>query len=183
MWFYFHDMAFIQIIIMSIMISQPTIIFDFHPQADLTSWRVVNDGVMGGLSKGTFTVNELGYGEFKGMVSLENNGGFSSVRYRFQHQSIPTDQSFLIRIKGDGKSYQFRVKSSQYDRHSYTYGIDTDGNWQVIEIPFSELAPTFRGNRLDMPNYPGKNMEEVAFLIGNKKAEEFLLEIDWIKIK
>jgi len=51
-------------------------IFDFTEKSDLTNWYVVVDGVMGGLSQGSFGVNDEGNGVFKGTVSLENNGGF-----------------------------------------------------------------------------------------------------------
>jgi hypothetical protein len=34
-----------------------------------------------------------------------------------------------------------------------------------------------------MPNYPGKQLGEIGFLIGNKKAESFLIEIDWIGVE
>ncbi|WP_286938426.1 MULTISPECIES: hypothetical protein [unclassified Algoriphagus] len=40
----------------------------------------------------------------------------------------------------------------------------------------------FRGRDLNMENFPGDQVEEIAFLIGNKKAESFKLEIDYIKL-
>ncbi len=40
----------------------------------------VNDGVMGGLSKGDPAVSKQQKLVFKGGISLENNGGFSSIR-------------------------------------------------------------------------------------------------------
>ena len=43
-------------------------------------WRSVNDGVMGGLSRGSLRIVAAGVGIFEGEVSLENNGGFASVR-------------------------------------------------------------------------------------------------------
>ena len=48
--------------------------------SDSLSWRVVDDGVMGGLSKGNFGVSSGGILTFRGTLSLENNGGFSSIR-------------------------------------------------------------------------------------------------------
>ena len=39
------------------------------------------------------------------------------------------------------------------------------------------MYPSWRGMKLDMPNYPGESMEEIAFLIANYKAEQFRLEI------
>lgn len=157
--------------------------FDFDKNADISDWRVVNDGVMGGLSKGKFSINDQGHGNFEGFVSLENNGGFSSVRYRFPLKIIKKYTKVVLRIKGDGKRYQFRVKTSTRDRYSYISYFTTTGDWQTIEIPLSKMYPAFRGRKLDLPNYPGETLNEIAFLIGNKKAESFALEIDYIQIK
>ncbi len=42
-------------------------------------WRIVNDGVMGGLSSSKATIKDDKI-IFSGNVSLENNGGFASLR-------------------------------------------------------------------------------------------------------
>ena len=58
-------------------------IFNFSNSSDVSGWMVVDDIVMGGRSSGFFRLDKDGYGMFTGEVSLENNGGFSSVRYDF----------------------------------------------------------------------------------------------------
>ncbi len=158
-------------------------IFDFQSTADIKNWYVVDDVVMGGRSTGSFMLNSEGHGEFRGKVSLENDGGFSSVRYRFESLQVSDYEIVKIRLKGDGKSYQFRVKSSADERYSYIAHFDTNGDWQTIEIPFEGMYPSFRGNKLDLPNYPGETMVEMAFLISNKKAETFTLLLDRIDLK
>ena len=45
------------------------------------------------------------------------------------------------------------------------------------------MYPTFRGRTLDMPDYPGETLAEIAFFIANKKAENFRLEIDQIGLE
>jgi hypothetical protein len=45
------------------------------------------------------------------------------------------------------------------------------------------MYPSFRGQKLELPNYPGQSMEEIAFLIANKTAETFALEIDRIELE
>lgn len=54
------------------------------------------------------------------------------------------------------------------------------GEWQEVTVPFDKMIPTFRGIRLNMPNYPGEILRECSFLISNKKNESFRLEIDKI---
>lgn len=160
-----------------------TILFDFKDAADINSWRVVNDGVMGGLSQGEFSINSEGHGFFHGKVSLENYGGFSSVRHRFVTLDTSKFSNLQIRLKGDGKPYQFRVKATDNQRYSYIVNIETSGDWETLTIQFSDMYPAFRGRLLDLPNYSGKEMTEVAFLIGNKKEESFALEIDYIELQ
>lgn len=158
------------------------VIFDFNTNSDLSEWRVVDDTVMGGRSAGNIKLNSAGHALFHGDVSLENNGGFSSLRHRFESKQISCFTTVKITLKGDGKSYQFRVKSHRYDRHSYIYPFQTTGEWETIEVPLDQMVPKFRGRSLDLPNYPARVLEEIAFLISNKRAEAFSLEIDSITL-
>tara|TARA_R110001592_G_scaffold13718_12_gene62743 strand:+ start:2535 stop:3035 length:501 start_codon:yes stop_codon:yes gene_type:complete len=157
-------------------------IFEFNAESNISKWVILDDIVMGGKSDGNFTLNKKGNGVFSGVISLDNNGGFSSVRYRLDKKCLKKYSKFIIKIKGDGKAYQFRAKKNQYDSHSYIYTFQTTSDWQTIEIPFSEMYPAFRGRILNMKNYQGKQLQEIAFLIGNKKNESFKLEIDEIEV-
>ena len=161
----------------------PSIIYDFQKDAPTTNWRVVDDGVMGGLSQGKLKVDNEGNGLYCGTVSTENNGGFSSLRYRFDAIEASEDQSIVLRIKGDGKKYQFRVKDKVNQYYSYIYTFQTSGEWQTVKIPLAEMYPSYRGRKLNTPNFKHSQIEEVAFLIGNKKAESFELIIDKIELE
>jgi hypothetical protein len=158
-------------------------IFDFNKNSNISSWSVVDDVVMGGRSSGNFGLSEEGHGVFSGEVSLENNGGFSSVRYSFNKLKVNTEMKVVLKIKGDGKDYQFRVKHNANDAHSYITTFQTSGDWETIEIPLKDLYPSFRGRTLDMPNFNHNSMEQIAFLIANKKPENFKLLIDKIDLK
>ncbi len=159
------------------------VLFEFNKKSDLSQWKIIDDAVMGGRSDGNFKLNADGHGVFSGTISLENNGGFSSLRYRFDNKKIKGYTKAILTLKGDGKNYQFRTKSSGNDRHSYIAKFATSGKWETIEIKLSDMYPAFRGYTLDISNYPGENLEEIAFLIGNKKAEYFELRIDSIVLK
>jgi len=159
------------------------VIFEFTQNSDISSWRVVDDVVMGGRSSGSFELSKDGHGVFSGEVSLENNGGFSSVRHSFNKMEVESASKVILRLKGDGKDYQFRVKHDANDAHSYITTFQTTGDWETIEIPLKELYPSFRGRTLDMPNFNHDSMEQIAFLIANKRAESFELLIDKIELK
>jgi len=109
-------------------------IFNFTKDANISNWRIVDDVVMGGRSNGNFTINKEGHGVFKGNVSLENNGGFSSVRYRFNTIDVSKAKTIVLKVKGDGKQYQFRVKANQNDYYSYISYFETNTKWQTISI-------------------------------------------------
>lgn len=158
-------------------------IFDFNKTNNISDWNVVNDGVMGGLSKGKIALNNKGNAIFYGVVSLENNGGFSMVRYQFRTKKVKGYTKALITLKGDKKRYQFRIKTNASDRYSYITHFETSGEWQTIEISLSDMYPAFRGRQLNMQNFPTIHMEEIAFLIGNKRQENFRLEIDKIVLE
>ncbi|HMP76944.1 MAG TPA: CIA30 family protein [Kiritimatiellia bacterium] len=153
------------------------ILYDFTQNREARDWRVEDDRVMGGVSSGSFRVNESGNGVFSGTVSLDNNGGFSSVQYFFDPIDIRGSSTAVIRLKGDGKTYRFLVQSQRRARHYYTYEFGTDGTWQTIRVPLSEMAPERRGDRLDLPNYPAETLAQLHFMIANKRAESFRLEV------
>ena len=160
--------------------SKELTIVDFSKDSNLRGWEVEDDVVMGGRSKGMFSVNPEGHAVFSGNVSLENNGGFSSVQYYFDPLDVTPYRAAHIRLKGDGKRYQFIVKSAETDRHHYVYEFRTGNDWETVEIPLAEMYPAYRGKRLDIPDYPGRTMAQIRFLIANKKPESFSLEIDKI---
>ena len=43
-------------------------------------WRIINDVVMGGVSKSSMKLGSDGSAKFSGTLSPDNNGGFASVR-------------------------------------------------------------------------------------------------------
>ncbi|MGB3149360.1 MAG: CIA30 family protein [Maribacter sp.] len=157
-------------------------IVNFKENPTTNNWKVVDDVVMGGRSSGSFSLSEKGYGKFSGEVSLENNGGFSSVRYDMETLKVSPESKIRIRLKGDGKAYQFRVKHERTAYYSYITSFDTTGDWQTLEFKLADLYPTFRGRNLDLPNFDQDTIEELRFLIGNKKPQAFQLLVEYIEI-
>jgi len=159
------------------------VIFPFSGEMPVGGWQVEDDAVMGGVSEGAFRLNEKGHVVFSGTVSLENNGGFSSVQYDFKPIDVSAYGKAVLRIKGDGKQYQFRIESGANDRHAYVYPFETTGKWQTVEIPFNKMYPQWRGNRLDLPNFRGDVVRHVRFLIANGRAESFRLEVESVTLR
>lgn len=173
----------ILLLLIGLVVNADFVFVDFSTKSSLDNWYTVDDVVMGGVSSSSFEINKQGHAIFSGSVSLDNNGGFASLRHVFQQIEMDSFQTIAIRLKGDGLRYQFRVKSSRNERHSYTYYFDTSGSWEWVEIPLSEMYPNWRGRRLNYPNYPAVTLEEIGILIGNNKPEAFRLEIDKIHFR
>ena len=169
-------------LMLSSLITSP-IIFDFNIKSEIRKWVIVDDVVMGGRSSGNFKLNNEGHGVFEGEISLENNGGFSSVRYDFEKTSLEGKTKVNITLLGDGKEYQFRIKADNGDYYSYIIPFSTSGEWEEIEIQLKDMYPSFRGRRLDFPNFSERSFEGITFLIGNKKNEKFKLVLDKIELK
>lgn len=159
------------------------VLFDFSKGTNTDNWLVVNDGVMGGRSQASFGLSGKGNGLFKGNVSLENNGGFSSVQYRVEPPQIKTHKTIAMRLKGDGKNYQVRIREKQNDYFSYIATFPTTGEWETIEVPLNEMHPSFRGRKLDLPNFNGNTFVELTILIANKKEESFAIELNKAYLK
>jgi monofunctional biosynthetic peptidoglycan transglycosylase len=164
--------------------SNQQVLFDFQMPSKLDGWLIVNDGVMGGLSKSKIFLSDRNTAIFQGIVSLENNGGFSSTRTTPRPFNIDGYNGILLRVKGDGKKYQFRLRTNdRFDGISYRYHFQTENNkWITVKVPFSECAPVFRGRILnDVDPVLLSQIQQLGFLISDKQAGPFKLEVEWIK--
>lgn len=158
-------------------------IASFTNAAAATNWQVVNDDVMGGVSRSRFVITN-GVGIFRGTVSLENNGGFASVRTLPTAPELAGCTAFVVRLRGDGQRYKFTVRAADdFSGANYQLAFATErGAWQEVRLPFADFIPTYRGRVLTgtPPLTPGR-VGSVGFLISDKQAGEFQLEVEWIK--
>ena len=158
-------------------------IYNFSSQTNLKEWNIVNDGVMGGLSKSSLMLTDAGYGQFSGHVSLANNGGFASIQLNATIKLTKEKKFIVLRIKGDGKKYEFRLKGSVSQFESYVHQFSTSGEWENIKLAIDEFHPQYRGRKMNIPNFNFESIQQLSFLIANKKDEDFKLWIDWIGLE
>ena len=148
-------------------------------------WEVVNDGVMGGISKGNFSVSDKGILNFSGTLSLENNGGFSSIRSERIDRNLSNDLGILLKVKGDGRTYSIRLESSATYRGmpiSFSGNFTPEaGKWQQIKIPFSDLKGGWRGMDLPDKQFDPSIVRKLGLLIGDKVSGPFNLEVEYIR--
>ena len=102
-------MNLITIILGALIMSNPpqqteeTVLLNATDMKTEKQWRIVNDGVMGGLSSSNVTINEADKIVFKGTVSLDNNGGFASLRSPVKNYNFEKFSGIELRMKGNGK--------------------------------------------------------------------------------
>ena len=157
-------------------------VIDFEKSSDTSNWIVINDGVMGGISKSSFQVTESGTAVFSGVVSLENNGGFASANRNPSQFDLSDSDGIRFRIKGDGKKYKISLKNDgSFNGFSYRVEFDTkDGEWLTIDAPFPSFIPMLMGQRTSAQPIDKASIKTFGFLISDKQEGPFRLEIDWI---
>jgi hypothetical protein len=158
-------------------------LFDFSTATN-AAWQVVNDDVMGGISASRFQLTTNGTAIFRGDVSLQNSGGFASVRSSPASYDLAGCDALVLRARGDGKRYKFTVRlDASFDGPIYQCAFATKpGEWEEHRLPFKQFVPTYRGRVLtgEPPLDPAK-VTLVGFLISDQQAGAFQLEIAWIK--
>lgn len=172
-------------VLVSVAAADERILFRFDTPEAATPWQTVNDGVMGGRSVGRFKINENQKMEFFGTLSLENNGGFASVRARRSGLGLKTDDVIVARVRGDGRQYNFNVYAQRnLGGYSYRQPFNTTkGEWVEVEFPIEKFAATWRGRQFPNEKLDPSAVTGLGFQLGDKKAGPFKLEVDWIKAR
>jgi len=164
-------------------LSETKNIVDFN-DADPKEWYVINDRVMGGVSSSNIRHTGRGTGVFAGVLSLENNGGFASVRIDVGRCDLSMFTGLEIRVLGDGRTYQLRLRTDDLiDGIAYRANFGTrTGEWLTTRIPFDQFLPTYRGRVLsDQPPLDTARIRQVGFLLADKTPGPFSLEIDFVR--
>ncbi len=148
---------------------------------DAMNWRVINDTVMGGASSSEVCPLERRL-IFRGQLSLENNGGFASIRCCVG-DGFANVTAFRLTVRGDGRRYQFRLRSDESsDGVAWRAAFSTDGSVQHIELALSNFEPVIRGRLVD-PAGPlnAADIHLLGFMIADRQPGPFELKIHAIE--
>jgi monofunctional biosynthetic peptidoglycan transglycosylase len=112
---------------------------------------------------------------------LENNGGFASIRRGFDGTKLKGSSAFLLRVKGDGNIYKFRLTmKGSYANYSVDFKTTKD-QWMDIEIPVENFKPYYFGRSIRAPKLKVHKVNSMGVLISDKQEGDFSLEIEYIK--
>lgn len=141
-------------------------------------WRIVNDGVMGGISTSTMQIEDNS-AFFSGQLSLENNGGFASVAYRGLDGVSVAATGIYVDVSGDARDFQLRLRMSGFvDGISYRVFFQPQTESKRLYFEFSEFEAVFRGRRvLNAPALEPQQIRQLGFLIGDKNTTPFSLQV------
>lgn len=159
-------------------------LFDFAQPADAGVWRSIDDVVMGGRSSSRMVPVEGGGAAFTGEVSLENNGGFASVRSPELAGGLAGFSGVRLRVRGDGRRYALTVRVANLPAPlRYQAEFDTAaGQWQTVTVPFGALRGKVFGSSVPAPPLPARWVRQVGFIISDKQAGPFRLEVAWVDV-
>ncbi len=171
----------IYLLFQTIIFSQNVTMVDPSNNIGIDKWGIVNDGVMGGISNSNIYLNESNNIIFAGNVSLKNNGGFASIRKGFDGNQLKDTSTFLLRVKGDGNIYKFRLTmKGSYANYSSDFKTIRD-QWIDIEIPVENFKPYYFGRSIRAPKLKVHKVNSMGILISDKQEGNFALEIEHIK--
>lgn len=160
-------------------------LFDFAGADAGREWQTINDGVMGGVSEGSFRITDKKTLKFFGTLSLENNGGFASVRSKAKKLGLAKGDVLLVRVRGDGRDYSMNLYVPRpLVAFSYRATVRTrKDEWIDVKLPLDTFEATSFGR--PVPDAGAVDPQEVnglGFLLGDKKAGPFNLEVARVKV-
>ena len=153
-------------------------LLDSNGKASKIKWNIVNDTVMGGRSSSRWS-DKSSTLSFEGFLSLENNGGFASIRHDLNNINLSGTEGIFIKVKGDGRKYQFRIRSqaSRWANYSQEFKTKKD-TVQTFYLPYKDFKPSWRGRSVrNVPTLTGKDVRGIGFLLGDKIQGKFKLDI------
>ena len=122
------------------------------------SWRMVTDGVMGGVSSGTLTLASMDNRDclrLQGDVRLENNGGFVQAALDIEKTAAADASAYsgiVIDVYGNDEAYNLHLRTDDLwlPWQSYRTTFQAPARWQTVQLPFAEFSPYKTSTALDV---------------------------------
>lgn len=165
---------------------KPLTLFDFIGADAAKEWQAVNDGVMGGVSEGKFKITDTKTLEFFGTLSLENNGGFASVRTKAKKLGLAKGDTLVAKVKGDGREYLLNLYLNKpLIAFSYRATVQTKKDeWIEVKVPLDKFEATSFGRPVNEAGaVKPEEVNSLGFMLSDKKAGPFKMEVESIRVE
>ncbi len=111
-------------------------------------WRLVTDGVMGGISNGRLTLDSIEARpclRLRGDVRLEHNGGFIQAALNVKDTTAldASDyQGILLDVYGNDEVYNLHLRTDDVwlPWQSYRASFTAAAGWHTVRLPFADFA-------------------------------------------
>lgn len=153
-------------------------IADFGDPAEAARWYVVNDGVMGGRSRGGLERQGSAL-LFAGDINTDG-GGFSSIRRDFDAGLLTGTRSIQVLMKSDGRDYQLTLRSDATwrgrpiaFRAPLTFDARGPDGWRKATVSYDMLEPSLFGRRVPAPDFDPAMADSIGLIIADGKDGPF----------
>jgi hypothetical protein len=150
-----------QLLAGSLMAEESILIIDDRGSGDYSTdtgaaWRLVTDNVMGGVSTGQLTLDEIegrACLRLRGAVSTDNNGGFIQAALDLTADRVrdaSDHDGLVIDVYGNNERYNLHLRQDGLwlPWQAFRAGFDTRPEWQTIHLPFDAFTPHATRSRL-----------------------------------
>jgi hypothetical protein len=159
------------------------VLIDFAAPAVVERWAPIDDVVMGGVSRSRLERTPSG-AAFTGVVSLDNGGGFASVRSRAERWPSAGAAALVLVARGDGKRYKLTARTDAgFDGVQYQCAFDAHvpaqpQEWPEFVLPVPAFVASVRGRRVPgAPPLDPAAIRQFGLMISEKQAGPFRLEV------
>ena len=160
-------------------------LFRFDTAESVADFSPIDDRVMGGRSTSRLRHDPAGHAVFEGKVSLQDGGGFASVRSRPLALGEARADSCRIEVLGDGKRYKLNLRTDdRFDGVAYQATFEpVPGEWTVLHLPLASFVPTRRGRPVEgVPALRPLALRQLGIAIGDQQAGAFALALRTITL-
>jgi len=161
-------------------------LFRFETAAATAAWRAIDDRVMGGVSRSRLRFDPAGHAVFEGEVSLDQGGGFASVRAPVAATGAATASAVVVEALGDGRKYKLSLfLDDAFDAPAYQATLAPPaGGWQVLALPLAGFVPRFRGRAVaGAAALEPAHIRQAGLLIADRQAGPFALQLRAIGLR
>ena len=159
-------------------------LFRFESPSSVARWAAIDDAVMGGISRSRLRHDPAGHAVFEGVVSLERNGGFASVRSPPDDLGAQGAIAYALEVRGDGRRYKLNLRTDDaFDGVNYQSAFEPPaGAWTLLRLPVSAFRPSFRGRTVPgAPPLDPARVRRIGLMIADRQAGPFALAVRSIR--
>ena len=157
----------------------PAELFRFDAATSVIAWVAIDDRVMGGRSSSRLRHDPAGHAVFEGRVSLQDGGGFASVRSPAMALGVPGARACVIDVLGDGKRYKLNLRTDDaFDGVHYQAAMDPPADvWARLHLPLAAFVPTHRGRAVDAAPLEAARLRQIGLMVADRQSGQFALAV------